>query len=300
MKKDFATIKRIIEKNYPDFEVHSATKLGEGWMSEVFEINQEWAFRFAKNRKGSQDLEKEIRFLPHVQAAISFNIPDFKYIGKQDNNFYFVAYKMLPGVLLEEDSILTLGENEKQRLMVSLAKFMTEVQSISINLAQSKGVPVINLETVFSELYEEVIEKVFPLLDEDTRKYISIRFDTYLNHKGYHAYTPKLIHGDLSPDHFLIDSKTKNLSGIIDFGDMAICDPDYEYLYILEDCGKSFTCDLLRERGHEHINKCLEKISYFVTFDHLTYIIEGMDRGKDAWISEGMDEIISEMNRNRG
>ena len=34
--------------------------------------------------------------------------------------------------------------------------------------------------------------------------------------------------------------------------------------------------------------------------DHLTYIIEGMDRGKDAWISEGMDEIISEMNRNRG
>ena len=31
---------------------------------------------------------------------------------------------MLPGVLLEEDSILTLGENEEQRLMVSLAKFM--------------------------------------------------------------------------------------------------------------------------------------------------------------------------------
>ena len=48
---------------------------------------------------------------------------------------------MLPGVLLEEDSILTLGENEKQRLMVSLAKFMTEMQSISINLAQSKGCP---------------------------------------------------------------------------------------------------------------------------------------------------------------
>ena len=90
---------------------------------------------------------------------------------------------MLPGVLLEEDSILTLGENEEQRLMVSLAKFMTEMQSISINLAQSKGVPVINVGTVFSELYEEVIEKVFPLLNEDTRKYISIRFDTYLNHK---------------------------------------------------------------------------------------------------------------------
>ena len=118
-------------------------------------------------------MEKEIRILPHVQAAISFNIPDFKYIGKQDNNFYFVAYKMLPGVLLEEDSVLTFSENEKQRLMVSLAKFMTEIQSISIDLAQSKGVPVINVETVFSKLYEEVIEKVFPLLDEDAKVYIN-------------------------------------------------------------------------------------------------------------------------------
>ena len=66
MKKDFATIKRIIEKNFPNFEVHSVTKLGEGWICEVFEINKEWAFRFAKNQKGSQDLEKEIRIsTPH-------------------------------------------------------------------------------------------------------------------------------------------------------------------------------------------------------------------------------------------
>ena len=146
--------------------------------------------------------------------------------------------------MLEEDSILTFGENEKQRLMVSLTKFMTEMQSISINLAQSKECPYNKFEGSFSELYEEVIEKVFPLMDEDTRQYISIRFDTYLNNKDYHSYTPMLIHGDLSPDHFLIDSKTRNLTGIIDFGDMAICDPDYEYLYIFEDCGKSFTRDL--------------------------------------------------------
>ena len=38
---------------------------------------------------------------------------------------------------------------------------MTEMQSISINLAQSKDVPEIDVRTVFSELYEEVIEKDF-------------------------------------------------------------------------------------------------------------------------------------------
>ena len=278
--------------------VSSATKLGEGWMSEVFEINEEWAFRFAKNQKCSQDLEKEIRFLPHLHTAISLNIPEFKFNGKQENGLNFVGYKMLPGVLLEEDSILTFSENEKQRLIVSLTKFMKEMQSISTNLARSKNVPIINLKAVFTELYEEVIEKVFPLIDKDTRQYLSMRFDAYLNNEDYHSYTPMLIHGDLSPDHFLIDSTTRNLTGIIDFGDMAICDPDYEYLYIFEDCGKSFTRDLLCVRGHAHIKKCLEKISFFVTFDHLKFIIEGIDRGKDAWIIEGLDEIKSEMNKN--
>ena len=75
----------------------------------------------------------------------------------------------------------------------------------------------------------------------------------------YHAYAPKMIHGDLSPDHFLIDSETKDLTGIIDFGDIAICDPDYEYLYIFEDCGKSFTCDLLHARGHEEYEPVFRK-----------------------------------------
>ena len=33
-------------------------------MSEVFEINYEWAFRFAKNQKGSRDLERDPIFTP--------------------------------------------------------------------------------------------------------------------------------------------------------------------------------------------------------------------------------------------
>ena len=81
MKKDFALIKTIIKKNFPDFDVHSATKLGEGWMSEVFENNYEWVFGFAKTKRFSGFRERD-RFLPHLHATISFNIPEFKYVGK--------------------------------------------------------------------------------------------------------------------------------------------------------------------------------------------------------------------------
>ena len=64
MKKDFALIKTIIKKNFPDFDVHSATKLGEGWMSEVFEINYEWAFPLAELKRFSGFRERDQIFTP--------------------------------------------------------------------------------------------------------------------------------------------------------------------------------------------------------------------------------------------
>lgn len=293
-------IKKTIEKNFPGFVVNSGVKLGEGWMSTVFEINGEWAFRFARNQRSSKDLEKEIQILPYLNSIISFNIPKFDFVGKQENGLKFVGYRMLPGILLEEDSILIFSENDKDKLIISLAEFMTDIQSISTSLAESKGVPVVDLKSVFLELYESAIEKVFPLFDNDIKRYIATRFDEYLKNIDYHSYEPKLIHGDLSPNHFLIDAETKRLTGIIDFGDMSICDPDYEYLYILEDCGRGFTHALLKVRGHAHPEKCLEKISLFVTFDQVRYILEGMERGIDSWVAEGLAEIQAEMNIAKG
>lgn len=295
MDINFFPIKKIIENNLPSFAVNSVAKLGEGWRSKVFEINGEWAFRFAKNQKSSNDLMKEINILPYLNTILTFNIPRFDFIGKQENGLTFVGYKMLPGVLLEEDSILSFSKNNKIKLMNSLSILMTDMQSISTSYAQSRGVPLINLKVAFTELYKDVILKVFPLIDIDTKQYILRQFNEYLNNRDYHSYEPKLIHGDLSPNHFLVDSKTRTLTGIIDFGDMSICDPDYEYLYILEDCGWSFTHDLLKIRGHAKPEKCLEKISLFVTFDQLTYVIEGIEKGIDSWVSEGLSEIKLEI-----
>lgn len=38
------------------------------------------------------------------------------------------------------------------------------------------------------------------------------------------------MHGDLVPEHILLDEKTGQLSGIIDFGDVALGDPAQDFL----------------------------------------------------------------------
>jgi aminoglycoside 2''-phosphotransferase len=286
-----------ITRNFPDFHVETVHLLGEGRMSIVLEVNDQWAFRFAKTEQASLDLEKEIKLLTAIQPTLSLAIPSFDYIGRQANGLYFVGYRKLPGDLLEEDSIAALSPFQVRNLIGSLADFIKKMQAFPVGPVESRAVPAVNLEKKYLQLFKEAKEKVFPLIDDKTKDYVSDRFHAFLQYPDYHKYTPALIHGDLSPDHFLIDSKTGKLTGIIDFGDICICDPDYEFLYIMEDCGKAFTRDLLCSLGYSDVEERMKKISYFVTFDHIQYTIDGIDSKSEEWVEEGLLALGKEMER---
>ncbi|XXM72362.1 phosphotransferase family protein [Lysinibacillus sphaericus] len=289
-----------ITRNFPDFRVETVHLLGEGRMSTVLEVNERWAFRFAKNGQASRDLEKEIKLLPAIQPTVSLTIPSLEFVGRQGNGLYFVGYRKLPGDLLEEDSIEALSPVQVRNLIESLADFIKNMQAIPIGPFESRVVPAVSLEEKYFQLFKEAKEKVFPLIDYKTKDYVSDRFHAFLNYPDYHKYEPALIHGDLSPDHFLIDSKTGELTGIIDFGDICLCDPDYEFLYIMEDCGEAFTRDLLCSLGYSDVEERLKKISYFVTFDQIQYTIDGIDSKNEDWMEEGLLALGKEMAGNMG
>ncbi|PMB02503.1 aminoglycoside O-phosphotransferase APH(2'')-IIIa [Fischerella thermalis CCMEE 5273] len=287
--------KEAIWEHFPDFELTSVTKLGEGWMSVALLVNERWVFRFPKKEQGAQDLQKEINIMPRLSKRLSITIPHFEFIGQLQNGYPFVGYKVLPGEILDEDGFALLSTAEKRNLARQLAAFMDEIHSFSVDEALGLGVPVVKLAPVFAQLQTQVEQRVFPLTDVLVQQYISTRFQTYFDHGHYRAYTPRLIHGDLSPDHFLINPQNQQLTGIIDFGDLQVTDPDYEYRYLLEDCGLAFTKDVLQCRGERDVDGRLKKISLFVTFDHLDYLLEGMKRGEDDWVREGLEVIENEM-----
>ncbi|MEB9507354.1 aminoglycoside phosphotransferase family protein [Bacillus anthracis] len=287
-----------IKQNEPSINIETIHILGEGMRSIVFDVNNKWAFRFAKNNVSSLDLIKEMKILPYINSKVSLAIPTFDFVGKQTNGLYYVGYEKLPGELLEEDAIEKLNQFQVQNLNLSLSQFIRQLHSISIDASIHQAVPKVNLKDKIIKLYKEANEKVFPLLDEKTKEYISGRIYNYLNNQHYHIYNPKLIHGDLSPDHFLINPKTGTLTGIIDFGDLCICDPDYEFIYIMEDCGKAFTRDLLASLRYSKVDETLTKISYFVTFDQIQYTLDGIIRNQNDWIEEGLYELRKDMEAN--
>ncbi|WP_179134096.1 phosphotransferase family protein [Halobacillus massiliensis] len=284
-----------IHSNFPDFPLKSAEKLGEGMMSTALLVNDEWVFRFAKNEKASSDLNKEIRVLPQLKKLVTIAVPEFEFTGRQENGLLFVGYRLLPGELLKEDAVLKMNIGQKKRLASQLAQFIKEVQSFPIKKAFNLGVEKWELNDFYKKIYEEAVDELFPHLDHRLAQYISSRFEGFLNNPVFVSSCQVFLHGDLSPDHFLIDPDTGDLTGIIDFGDLSVSDPDHEFIYILEDGGENFTRKVLKEMRYPDIENCIQKISYFVTFSHIRYALEGNRQGKTDWIEEAAEEIRQEM-----
>lgn len=283
----------LIREQFPEIGVQSVMSLGEGFRNYAVLVNGEWVFRFPKSEQGAIELNKEIQLLSQLAGCLKVGIPEFAYIGKQGDGSLFVGYRKVEGEIVGENGMDSLPDESAARIARQLAEFMNALCAFPIETATQAGVPVRDLKSEFRLLKEEAEKRVFPLLDDSLRDYLTMRFQAYLDNPEYGRYTPALIHGDLSPDHYLTDLRQTTLTGIIDFGDAAISDPDYDYLYLLEDCGVPFTRQVMSYRGVADLDARLRKISLFVTFDQVSYLLEGLKAEDQDWITEGL-EILEE------
>lgn len=302
MKQNKLHYTTMIMTQFPDISIQSVESLGEGFRNYAILVNGDWVFRFPKSQQGADELNKEIQLLPLLVGCVKVNIPQYVYIGKQSDGNPFVGYRKVQGQILGEDGMAVFPDDAKDRLALQLAEFMNELSAFPVETAISAGVPVTNLKNKILLLSEAVEDQVFPLLDESLRDYLTLRFQSYMTHPVYTRYTPRLTHGDLSPDHFLtnLNSRQTPLTGIIDFGDAAISDPDYDYVYLLEDCGELFTRQVMAYRGEVDLDTLIRKVSLFVTFDQVSYLLEGLRARDQDWISEGLELLEEDKANNFG
>jgi aminoglycoside 2''-phosphotransferase len=103
-----------------------------------------------------------------------------------------------------------------------------------------------NLYEEYSGNFEDAKTFIYPHISKNKRKIIDSLFTGYLNNEKNFNYTASLVHNDFSKDHILFDTVNKEITGIIDFGDIAFGDPDYDFIYLLDEFGESFLIEILK------------------------------------------------------
>jgi aminoglycoside 2''-phosphotransferase len=115
-----------------------------------------------------------------------------------------------------------------------------------------------------------------------------------LNDEDYFRHESYLIHNDFSSDHILYDISKNRICGIIDFGDVAISDPDNDFMNLFEEdeeYGAEFSLKVLKYYQHRDIDLVLKKFHFkekYWTFEKILY---GREYGYDDWYEEGINEI---------
>jgi aminoglycoside 2''-phosphotransferase len=265
-------IKKAILSCCPELTIDSISYLGDGDFCSAYVVNDELVFRFAKNEKARASLKREYCLLPKLVNQITLPIPSLQIASLEDSpQLSFIAYPLLPGKALSQEQYLTLDEASRTRCAEQVAHFLNQIHSVDVKLAQDCHVLANEYANWCCDLLKRSQENLFTILDKSECLFIERVIGSYLESSSNPSdLRSTLLHGDLSPDHVLFDEKAKQVTAIIDFGDIMIGDAAWDFLWIYEDYGLDFLSRVLsayRESDQLALLQRLFQFSLLQTID---------------------------------
>ncbi len=215
------------EREFPDLPWGAASDSSLGVDNIVLDLAGEYIFRFPRTEENARQLDKEIRLLPVVNEFVRAPTPKLEFVGKGTGLVVcpFVGYRKIGGVPLAEvpaDGGLDSVAAAMDQLLCDLAN----LPELALRAARVWGDPKKDWREGFLGWFSRWEDLLLPRLPPGVRRRIREDWDAFLTNPDSFAFTPVLLHRDLTPDHILWDGR--EVCGIIDWGDASVGDPAYD------------------------------------------------------------------------
>ncbi|QQR53009.1 aminoglycoside phosphotransferase family protein [bacterium] len=213
-----------------DFEIDSIKLLGSGMANTAYVVNGTWVFRFAMIGEAKRTLIKEVSILPVIASSLQVGVPNPSYSRMQPDQSYFVGYELLPGEPLERNRFNRLAADIQSQLLHELHDFLIELHAIEL-----VRVPALEEEAyvgAYNQTQRHFHDQLSSVLGPDVVHKIEAVYVAYEADLANRSRGPVVIHSDLKPDHVLFDSNTGHLTGVLDYSDSALGDPDYDFVIV--------------------------------------------------------------------
>lgn len=214
---------RAIVVRHTNLEDAVIQKLDEGWDTEIYLVNDELIFRFAKREFVIPFINTEIRALPILGANLNWPIPTIRHSGLFKEVYPYFSYPKLPGTIAAD---LALTDEEKQYLIIPVTGFLNQLHGIPLSDSIRAVIPPDTIGRLdIAKRTDQIKSRMrfaaelgFSFSDqwlEDLRSNIS--------QKDVEK-TACLVHGDLYARNILIQDR-RSISGVIDWTDIHIGHP---------------------------------------------------------------------------
>jgi aminoglycoside 2''-phosphotransferase len=103
------------------------------------------------------------------------------------------------------------------------------------------------------------------------------------------------LHCDIEPGHVLSDPLNGNLTGVIDFGDLAIGDPARDFIYIYEDFGPLLLREVLNRYAGRDAQLMISAIRQWYLLEAISWTVEMFHTERHSELERGLAEIRREL-----
>lgn len=289
---DAAAAATLVGAQFKDLAPVSAVYLGEGWDSVVFEVNRRWIFRFPKRAAVERSHDVERALLPRLGGKLPLPIPCPSRDGRPAPGFpfRFMGYERLEGtagILLPLDAV-DLDECGRQ-----FGEFLTALHAFPLDEARSLGVPNGELDGRFASRREKVesrlhefVDMLSPSLRRRARRFLDAPLPTSS------AGEPCLVHDDLCDGHVLVDTASRRVAGVIDWGDLSVGDPASDFAGLWQWLGEPLVERVLRSyRGPDVDRDVLARVRASATFVGFSTLWYGVRGGRPEFVASGLRSL---------
>jgi aminoglycoside 2''-phosphotransferase len=228
MDTDASRCRQILEAAFPQIPIHSLSVIQAGWDALVLVVNDRYIFRFPRRPEIEAQMEKEMDLLPGLAGALPCLVPRVEFACRKSagDAHTLVGYPLIAGVGLQTLPVISAAlVRQLGEFLTALHRFPVEQAALLLGASSDQ----MDWRRRSEETYTWINDLVFPHLPGPDRLAGALLWEVYLSDPGNFAFQPKLIHGDLEPEHILCKPDGSGLCGVIDWGDACIGDPALDF-----------------------------------------------------------------------
>ena len=273
----------------------SMVPLGSGLDCWAVGVGPDVVLRIPQNDEAAAGVERDQALLPELAVVIPVAIPAPLFVARNPlGPGRLGGYRLVRGAVVDPD-----GWRERRLLVdanaAAIARIVEAISSFPAERARALGVTDGGGRQGYADDLERVRHDVGPLLPEPAARELADRWRRFTDDDANFDFAPVLLHADLSLDHLLVVDGA--ITGVIDFGDVELGDPDAELGYLWAEAGPAFVARIQAGRGRRLTAALAAKLAFFQLADEVGDAVWGIDNGRPEVTAGALERLTATLGR---
>lgn len=223
---DLGALVARIRGEFPDLAFDRSTLNDFGDDHAVVLLDDLWVFRFPRNAEVAAYAATERRLLEALAPVSPIAVPVYSHVSASGD---FGGYRMIAGQDLSEALFAGLAADIQARVLDEIGRFLRALHHLPTDLATVER-PSHRDAAYYAGAYRHRRTRLAGVLTPAVLAKADRFYETL---PGAVACTERIVtHRDLTEDHILLTPGGDRLAGVIDFTDVALGDPAFDFTFL--------------------------------------------------------------------